>query len=191
MAVSCTKQTRWTVPLLVPSSVAARYVVTVKPSTHWFGTFIFLFRISLCSPALQPCQKGRNAHNCYQLFKSEFDYQAIGDVTCTPYTHARLDAYASMGLSSLCMRDKEYWLTHKKLVFRHIAIPLNLHPFCNLAANSVSCEGRVFPNLLSLFGSWLLESIKGSISLNFVAMTSLLLNWSVAQLSFTSPLKWW
>ena len=106
MAMSCMGQTRWMIPLLASSSVASRYVVTIKVCTYWFATFIFVLCISLWYPTLQPRRKGCNPCNYYRVFKSEFDCLAIGDVTCTPYTQVRLDAHASMDLPSLYLRDK-------------------------------------------------------------------------------------
>lgn len=54
--------------------------MTFIASTFLFATFIFLFRLSLCFPALRPHWKWHNARNYYRLFKIEFDSLAIGDL---------------------------------------------------------------------------------------------------------------
>ena len=43
----------------------------------------------------------------------QFDALVDTDVRWTPYTAADIYARAPSGLSSLCLRDHEYWMTRK------------------------------------------------------------------------------
>ncbi|XP_062179383.1 serine/threonine-protein phosphatase 7 long form homolog [Phragmites australis] len=57
------------------------------------------------------------AHNAYELFRSQFDYLHPDNMVWTPYSHLFIQACAPFGLSSLCSRDEEYWITKKSLIF--------------------------------------------------------------------------
>ncbi|CAN6246127.1 unnamed protein product [Urochloa humidicola] len=46
-----------------------------------------------------------------------FDALVDSDVRWTPYTFADISARSPSGLSFLCLRDQEYWLTRKPLVY--------------------------------------------------------------------------
>jgi hypothetical protein len=53
----------------------------------------------------------------YLSFVAEFDDLKDDDVRWTPYSHDKVLQRAPFGLSSLCFRDRDYWLTRKPLVF--------------------------------------------------------------------------
>ena len=53
----------------------------------------------------------------YEPFVEHFDRLTADDVRWEPYSPQELDARAPHGLSSLCLRDREYWLTRRAVVF--------------------------------------------------------------------------
>jgi hypothetical protein len=53
----------------------------------------------------------------YAQFTEQFDHLTADMVRWEPYTEEEIQKRAPHGLSSLCTRDREYWLTRKKLVF--------------------------------------------------------------------------
>lgn len=85
-------------------------------------------------------------HRAYPNYVWAFDcIRAEDDVRWTPYTPEDIAARAPGGLSTLCTRDSQYWLTRRALVFdifveeyaphrvmrqfgRHQHFPLDVHP---------------------------------------------------------------
>jgi hypothetical protein len=67
----------------------------------------------------------RQVRKAYPQFVSEFDRMRPQDVIWTPYTAAAIQTCAPHGLSSLCTRDEEYWLTKANLVF-----DILVEPYC-------------------------------------------------------------
>ena len=53
----------------------------------------------------------------YPYFVLEFDRLQPGDVVWEPYTEAAVAARAPRGLSSLCERDRNWWMTLLPMVF--------------------------------------------------------------------------
>lgn len=53
----------------------------------------------------------------YELFVEQFDRLTVDDVRWEPYSPHELDARAPHSLFSLCLRDRDYWLTRRALVF--------------------------------------------------------------------------
>lgn len=47
----------------------------------------------------------------------QFDQLMVDNVRWEPYSPQELDAHASHDLSSLCLRDRDYLLTRRALVF--------------------------------------------------------------------------
>jgi hypothetical protein len=54
---------------------------------------------------------------CYQSITEVFDFYPGDAVIWNPYSSASIAARYSCGLSHLCTRDQEYWLTNSKIVF--------------------------------------------------------------------------
>ena len=50
----------------------------------------------------------------YPDFVGQFDTLVDADVRWTPFTTADIYTRALSGLSSLCLRDQEYWMTRKR-----------------------------------------------------------------------------
>ena len=53
----------------------------------------------------------------YHDFVGQFDALVDTDMRWTPYTAADIYARAPSGLSSLCLRDHEYWMTRKSILY--------------------------------------------------------------------------
>jgi hypothetical protein len=54
---------------------------------------------------------------CYQSITESFDFYLGDAVIWDPYSAASIAARYPGGLSNLCTRDQEYWLTKSKIVF--------------------------------------------------------------------------
>jgi hypothetical protein len=54
---------------------------------------------------------------CYQSITESFDFYPGDAVIWDPYSAASIAARYPGGLSNLCTRDHEYWLTKSKIVF--------------------------------------------------------------------------
>ena len=69
-------------------------------------------------PCPQPTWANVQVHKAYPEYVMEFDrLDADEDVRWMPYTAQDVALRAPTGLSSLCTRDSQYWMTHKALVF--------------------------------------------------------------------------
>ena len=67
---------------------------------------------------MQPTWANVQVHRAYPDYVMEFDrLDPDDDVRWAPYGAEVLSARAPNGLSTLCMRDSQYWLTRKTLVF--------------------------------------------------------------------------
>lgn len=67
---------------------------------------------------MQPTWANVQVHKAYPEYVMEFDrLDPDEDVRWTPYSAEELAVRAPTGLSLLCARDSEYWLTRKALVF--------------------------------------------------------------------------
>jgi len=55
--------------------------------------------------------------NCYEAFIEQFDYLSDGAVLWQPYTEAAMHAKYPGGISTLCTRDLNYWMTKSKIIF--------------------------------------------------------------------------
>ena len=53
----------------------------------------------------------------YEHFVEQLDRLTADDVRWEPYSEQEMEARAPQGLSSLCLRDRAYWRTQKKLIF--------------------------------------------------------------------------
>ncbi|CAO2171979.1 unnamed protein product [Urochloa humidicola] len=65
----------------------------------------------------KPSWVGVQTKKSYPNFVGMFDALVDSDVRWTPYTVADIYARSPSGLSSLCLRDQEYWMTRKPLVY--------------------------------------------------------------------------
>jgi hypothetical protein len=74
---------------------------------------------------LQMSWAHRQVQKAYPQLMSEFDRMRPQDVIWTPYTAAAIQTRVPHGLSSLCTRDEEYWLTKANLVF-----DILVEPYC-------------------------------------------------------------
>jgi hypothetical protein len=54
---------------------------------------------------------------CYQSITEAFDFYPGDVVIWDPYSPDSITARYPSGLSDLCTRDQEYWLTKSKIVF--------------------------------------------------------------------------
>jgi hypothetical protein len=54
---------------------------------------------------------------CYESITEAFDFYPGDAVIWNPYSPASIAARYFGGLSDLCTRDREYWLTNSKIVF--------------------------------------------------------------------------
>ena len=66
---------------------------------------------------MQPSWVGVQTRKSYHDFVGQFDALVDTDVRWTPYTAADIYARAPSGLSSLCLRDHEYWMTRKPILY--------------------------------------------------------------------------
>jgi len=66
---------------------------------------------------VQPSWVGVQTRKSYHDFVGQFDALVDTDVRWTPYTAADIYARAPSGLSSLCLRDHEYWMTRKPILY--------------------------------------------------------------------------
>jgi hypothetical protein len=53
----------------------------------------------------------------YKNFIRQFDALTNADVRWTPYSEDVVAARAPHGLSTLCFRDQQYWMTRSSLLF--------------------------------------------------------------------------
>jgi hypothetical protein len=53
----------------------------------------------------------------YKDFVGQFDALTNVDVRWTPYSEEDIAARAPHGLSTLCFRDQQYWMTRSPLLF--------------------------------------------------------------------------
>ena len=60
---------------------------------------------------------GTQAKKAYLDFVGQFDALVDAQVRWTPYTQQEIQRRAPDGLSSLCLRDAEYWMTRAPLVY--------------------------------------------------------------------------
>ncbi|CAN6288205.1 unnamed protein product [Urochloa humidicola] len=65
----------------------------------------------------KPSWVGVQTKKSYPDFVGMFDTLVDADVRWTLYTAADISAHAPQGLSSLCFRDQEFWMTRKPLVY--------------------------------------------------------------------------
>ena len=56
-------------------------------------------------------------HRAYPDFVRQFDELAVDCVRWWPYIEDEVLRRAPLGLSVLCVRDREYWLTTRALIF--------------------------------------------------------------------------
>ena len=75
------------------------------------GGYVTSF-VLLIITCLQNCTR-----KSYHDFVGQFDALVDTDVRWTPYTAADIYARAPSGLSSLCLRDHEYWMTRKPILY--------------------------------------------------------------------------
>ena len=66
---------------------------------------------------MQPSWVGVQMRKSYHDFVGQFDAFVDTDVRWTPYTAADIYARAPSCLSSLCLRDHEYWMTRKPILY--------------------------------------------------------------------------
>lgn len=66
---------------------------------------------------MQPSWAGVQTRKSYPDFVGQFDALVDADVRWTPYTAADIAVRAPSGLSSLCYRDQQYWMTRKPVVY--------------------------------------------------------------------------
>ena len=66
---------------------------------------------------MQPSWVGVQTRKSYHDFVGQFDALVDTDVKWTPYTAADIYVRAPSGLSSLCLRDHEYWMTRKPILY--------------------------------------------------------------------------
>jgi hypothetical protein len=66
---------------------------------------------------LQPSWVGDQTRKSYKDFVGQLDQLVDSDVRWLPYSEAEVQRRAPEGLSSLCFRDREYWLTKKPLLY--------------------------------------------------------------------------
>jgi len=59
----------------------------------------------------------RRTRKLYHDFVGQFDALVDTDVRCAPYTAADIYTRAPSGLSFLCLRDHEYWMTRKPILY--------------------------------------------------------------------------
>jgi hypothetical protein len=53
----------------------------------------------------------------YKDFIEQFDTLTDAGVTWTPYSEDAITARSPQGLSTLCFRDQQYWMTRSPLLF--------------------------------------------------------------------------
>ena len=66
---------------------------------------------------MQPSWVGVQTRKSYPDFMGQFDALVDADVRWTPYTAVDIYARAPSGFSSLCLRDHEYWMTRKPILY--------------------------------------------------------------------------
>ena len=66
---------------------------------------------------MQPSWVGVQTRKSYYDFVGQFDALVDTNVRWTPYTAADIYARAPSGLSSLCLRDHEYWMPRKPILY--------------------------------------------------------------------------
>jgi hypothetical protein len=60
---------------------------------------------------------GEQPKKAYKDFVGQIDRMVDAQVRWTPYALAMVAARAPQGLSSLCSRDRTYWMAWRQLVF--------------------------------------------------------------------------
>jgi len=65
----------------------------------------------------RPSWVGVQTRKSYHDFVGQFDALVDTDMRWTPYTAADIYARAPSGLSSLCLRDHEYWMMRKPILY--------------------------------------------------------------------------
>ena len=66
---------------------------------------------------MQPGYAHVQAKKAHPDFVGQFDHLRDDEVRWTPYTQEMVESRAPRGLSSLCERDAEYWMTRASLIF--------------------------------------------------------------------------
>ena len=66
---------------------------------------------------MQPSWVGVQVRKSYPDFVGQFDILVDKDVRWTPFIAADIYAREPSGLSSLCLRDQEYWMTRKLILY--------------------------------------------------------------------------
>ena len=66
---------------------------------------------------MQPSWVGVQVRKSYPDFVGQFDSLVDKDVRWTPFTAADIYARAPSGVSSLFLRDQEYWMTRKPILY--------------------------------------------------------------------------
>ncbi|CAN6195393.1 unnamed protein product [Urochloa humidicola] len=65
----------------------------------------------------KPSWVGVQTKKSYPDFVGMFDALVDTDVRWTPYSARDISARAPQGLSSLCLRDRDFWMTRKPLIY--------------------------------------------------------------------------
>jgi hypothetical protein len=65
----------------------------------------------------QPHWAHEQPRSAYEHFRTQFDRLRPNDMVWEPYSVRSVHTRAGLGLSPLCTRDEEYWLTKAPLVF--------------------------------------------------------------------------
>ena len=66
---------------------------------------------------MQPHWALEQPRSAYEHFRTEFDRLRPDDVVWEPYNILAVQGCAGLGLSLLCTRNEDYWLTKAPLVF--------------------------------------------------------------------------
>ena len=66
---------------------------------------------------MQSSWVGVQMRKSYPDFVGQFDALVDADVRCTPYSAGDIHVRARSGLSSLCLRDAEYWMMRKPILY--------------------------------------------------------------------------
>ena len=82
-----------------------------------------------------PSWVGVQVRKSYSDFVGQFDSLVDADVRWTPFTAADIYVRAPSGLSSLCLRDQEYWVTRKPILY-DIHVDWVMRQFRSLLADS-------------------------------------------------------
>ena len=66
---------------------------------------------------MQPSWVSVQMRKSYPDFVGQFDALVDADVRWTPYSAGDIHVRARSGLSSLCLRDAEYWMMRKPILY--------------------------------------------------------------------------